>query len=84
MFGNKVIFASGGATYHDCSWTGPLAYNNTLYGTPVVSGHECPTTELTLAAWQALSAQNDVGSTVNGSIPLPSEIIAWGRTKVGL
>jgi hypothetical protein len=84
MFGNKVIFASNGSTYHDCSWTGPLAFNNTLFGTPLVKGKGCPTNGLTLGAWQALSPSNDVGSTVNATIPLPGEIIAWGRAKLGL
>lgn len=79
MYGNRVVFASPGAQYHDCSWVGPLAYNNTLYGTPVVSGGLCKRS-LTLDQWQKLDPSvNDVGSTVNATIPSGQEIMGWGR-----
>lgn len=74
--GSRVIFATANATYHDCSWVGPLAYNSTLYGTPTIRGHSCPK-DLTLPEWQALSAENDVGSTVNATVPSPAEIVGW-------
>ena len=79
MYGNRVLFAAPGATYHDCSWVGALAYNNTLYGAPVVSGGGCQGT-LTLEQWQKLNpAVNDVGSTVNATMPTGQEVMGWGR-----
>ncbi len=74
--GSRVIFATAGATYHDCSWGGGLAQNSTLFGTPAIRGKTCAQ-DLTLPQWQALSATNDVGSTVNATIPSPNEIMGW-------
>lgn len=82
-FGNRVVFASAGAVYHDCSWVGALAHDNALYGTPTIHGKGCPR-DYTLAAWQALSPDNDVGSTVNATMPAPGEIMGWCREKLGM
>ena len=79
MSGNRVVFAAPGAVYHDCSWTGPLAHSNALYGAPVVAGSLCKG-PLTLPAWQKLNpALNDVGSSVNATLPFDEEIMGWAR-----
>jgi hypothetical protein len=79
MYGNRVLFAAPGAVYHDCSWVGALAYNNTLYGSPVVTSGQCKGT-YTLEQWQKLNPSvNDVGSTVNATIPTGQEIMGWAR-----
>ena len=82
-FGSRVIFANANASYHDCSWVGNLAHDNTLYGSPTIKGKTCAN-DYTLAEWQALSADNDVGSTVNATFPAPSEIMGWCREKLGM
>ncbi len=79
MFDNRVVFAAPGAVYHDCSWKGALAHGNTLYGSPVISGCSGGGA-LSLQAWQRLDpAVNDVGSSVNATLPSGPEIIAWAR-----
>ena len=81
MFNNRVIFAPGADSYHDCSWTGILAHDNTLYysqNEPEINGSDCKKS-YTLPEWQNLAPGNDVGSTVNATTPAPAEIIAWGR-----
>jgi len=85
MSGNRLVFAGAVAKYHDCTWTGALAHDNTLHGNPFVAGTACPGKQLTLREWQALNpSKNDVGSTVNATIPSPHEIISWGRALVGM
>ena len=84
MYGNRVVFAAPGAAYHDCSWVGPLAHDNALYGTPAVKGSKCSSAGYSLAQWQALSPDNDAGSTVNSTMPGAGEIAAWCREKLGL
>jgi len=82
MFGNRVVFAAPGAVYHDCSWVGALAHGNALYGAPSVAGGGCGGggAPLSLAAWQQRDpAANDVGSTVNATLPSGAEIAAWAR-----
>jgi hypothetical protein len=84
IHGSRVVFATAGSAYHDCSWVGDLSFNSTLYGTPVVRGKNCPK-DLSLPEWQALNpAQNDVGSTVNATMPSAGEIVGWCREKLGL
>ncbi len=79
MHDNRVVFASAGAAYHDCSWTGDLARSNALYGQPAVQGAGCKGS-LSLAEWQQLDpAANDVGSTVNATLPTGEEIMQWAR-----
>ena len=81
MSGNRVVFATDGAQYHDCSWVGSLAYNNTLFGSPLVAGASCPGGKaMSLAEWQALNPQqNDVGSTSSATRPSGAEIMGWAR-----
>jgi hypothetical protein len=83
MHGNRVVFATPGARYHDCSWVGPLAHSNDLFGSPEVTGAGC-TGSLTLTQWQQLNpSTNDVGSTVNATLPSGAEIMAWGKELLG-
>ena len=86
MFDNKVVFFVIGSSYHDCTWTGSLSFSNALYGAPAVGGTQCPAGKaMTLAEWQALDpAHNDVGSSLNATMPLGWEIVAWGRQLVGM
>ena len=81
MLGNRVVFAAKGAVYHDCTWGGlALARNNALFGEPSVAGAGCGGAPLSLAAWQQRDpAANDVGSTVNATLPTGAEIAAWAR-----
>ena len=85
-YGNRVVFATAGATYHDCTWGSGLARANALYGNFSVRGSACAgNAALTLAAWQALDpAANDVGSTANATLPAPAEIVGWCREKLGM
>ena len=83
MWDNAVIFApsSSPLVYHECSWKGPFSYNNTLYSAEGVkiSGGTCGNKNYTLREWQALApAVNDVGSSLNTTMPSADEIISWG------
>jgi hypothetical protein len=86
MYDNVVIYANGSTRYHDCSnWT---ASGQRLYAAAplVISGKDCPGgAPLSLAQWQALApARNDVGTTLNATMPSGAEIVAWGRALVGM
>jgi hypothetical protein len=83
MFGNRVIFATANAHYHDCTWVGPLAHDNALYGSAVVQGNQCKPSTLTLAEWQALDASHDKGSSINATFPTGAEIMGWARELLG-
>ncbi len=84
MWGNKVIFQQQGkpGVYHDCTWRGAFAFSNELYSADgvAITGGSCPAQKAySLAEWQALSAQNDQGSTFNATMPTGAEIVAWGE-----
>jgi len=85
MWDNIVVFANATGYYHSCgTWSG---HGSRLFATAgvAVHGFACDNKVYSLAEWQALdSAAHDAGTTLNHTLPAPSEIVAWGRKLVGM